>query len=72
MQDGTSDGEHCKGEEWSKLKDSTCEITKVELAVNKFGLEREWAQFFKGLSFWNSTLIKIIGMMGFKMELSND
>lgn len=39
MQDGTSDGKHCKREELSKLKDSTGEITKAELAVNKFRKE---------------------------------
>lgn len=33
------------------MKDSTDEITEVELAVKKLRLEREGSQFFKGVSF---------------------
>lgn len=36
-----TDGEHHKGDELSKLKNSIGETTKVELAVNKFRLKRE-------------------------------
>lgn len=47
MEDGTSDGEHRKGE-LSKLKDSLGETTEAELAVNKYRLERDGPSPSKG------------------------